>query len=45
MFRQIYLEEYGEELSDEETERRAGMLLNFYVAVYGNPAEVVPREG
>lgn len=34
-FKAIYLEEYGEELSDAEAERRARQLLTFY-EVIGN---------
>lgn len=44
-FRQIYLEEYGEELSVEETERKARLLINLYVSVYGNVVEPVAHEG
>lgn len=43
-FRQIYLQHFGEELTEEETARKAAKLLNLYVAVYGNPTEVVQEE-
>lgn len=45
IFRQLYLQHFGEELTEEESEHKAGMLRNLYLAVYGNPLEVVQEEG
>lgn len=43
-FRQIYLQHFGEELTEEETEWRARKLLNLYLVVYGNPVDIVQEE-
>jgi hypothetical protein len=40
-FRSIYLDEFGDSLSDEEAERKARMLLNLYLAVYRSVVEVI----
>ena len=39
-FKEIYLQEFGEELSDEDAERRARQLLTFYEVV----AAILVRE-
>lgn len=44
-FRQIYLQHFGEELTEEETERKARKLLNLYLVVYGNPVDIVQEKG
>lgn len=36
-FRVIYEERYAESLTDMELGRKARMLLNLYVSVYGSP--------
>ncbi|HRH55280.1 MAG TPA: hypothetical protein PK609_00220 [Candidatus Paceibacterota bacterium] len=38
-FHQIYLQEFGEELTDEELHRKALLILNLYKAIYGDPKE------
>ena len=35
-FKQVYLEEYGEELTNEEALELGTRLMNFVKAVYGN---------
>ena len=35
-FKAIYKKEFGKDLSDEETSRKANYLLNIYRAVYGD---------
>lgn len=37
-FKRLYLQEFGEELSDEEAERRAGYFLEVYRIVFGLPS-------
>ena len=37
-FKRLYLQEFGEELSDAEAERRAGYLLEVYRIVFGLPS-------
>jgi len=34
----LYLQEFGEELSDEEAKRKAEYLLGFYRVVFGLPS-------
>lgn len=34
-FKKLYFEKFSEELSDEETKRKAEFLLNLYKVVYG----------
>jgi len=35
-FKKIYLDEFNERLSDEDAERKARVLLDLYIAVYGS---------
>lgn len=35
-FKDIYLKEFNETLSDEDAERKARAVLNLYLAVYGS---------
>jgi hypothetical protein len=35
-FKRIYLDEFNELLSDEDAERKARVLLELYVSVYGS---------
>lgn len=37
-YKEIYLKNYGVELTDEEATRRANNLVALYAAVYGEPA-------
>ena len=37
-FKRLYLQEFGEELSDAEAERRAEYLLEVYRIVFGLPS-------
>lgn len=37
-FKRLYLQEFGEELTDEEAERRASYLLEVYRIVFGLPS-------
>lgn len=37
-FKRLYLQEFGEELSDEEAKRKAEYLLGFYRVVFGLPS-------
>ena len=37
-FKRLYLQEFGEELSDVEAERKAGYLLEVYRVVFGLPS-------
>ncbi len=37
-FKRLYLQEFEEELSDAEAERRAGYLLEVYRVVFGLPS-------
>lgn len=36
-FQAIYKREYGIELSSYDLERKARILLNLYIAIYGKP--------
>jgi hypothetical protein len=36
-FRVIYEEQFGESLTDSELGRKAHLLLNLYLSIYGNP--------
>lgn len=40
-FKSIYSEEFNETLSEEDVERKARMLLNLYLAIYGSVLDVV----
>jgi hypothetical protein len=40
-FKKIYLDEFGEDLSDEDAERKARLVLNLYLAVYRSAREVI----
>ena len=37
-FKRIYLQEFGEELSDEKAKQKAGYLLEVYRSAYGLPS-------
>ncbi len=37
-FKRLYLQEFGEELSDEKAKRKADYLLGFYRIVFGLPS-------
>ena len=37
-FKRLYLQEFGEELSDEEAKRKAEYLLEVYRIVFGLPS-------
>ena len=37
-FKRLYLQKFGEELSDAEAERKAGYLLEVYRIVFGLPS-------
>lgn len=37
-FKRLYLQKFGEELSDEEAKRKAGYLLEVYRVVFGLPS-------
>ena len=37
-FKRLYLQKFGEELSDVEAERKAGYLLEVYRVVFGLPS-------
>ena len=37
-FKRLYLQEFGEALSDAEAEQRAGYLLEVYRVVFGLPS-------
>lgn len=39
-FKTLYLNEFGEQLSDEDAERKARTILNLYLAVYGSVLDV-----
>ncbi len=39
-FKRLYLQKFGEELSDAEAERRAEYLLEVYRVVFGLPSSV-----
>ena len=36
-FRAIYEKQFGETLTDGELGRKARLLLNLYLSIYGNP--------
>jgi hypothetical protein len=40
-FKSIYRDEFNEDLSDEDAERKARMLLNLYLSVYTSVVDVV----
>lgn len=40
-FRMLYQAEFGENLSQEDIERKARMLLNLYLSVYTSVVDVV----
>lgn len=40
-FKSIYRDEFKEDLSDEDAERKARMLLNLYLSVYTSVVDVV----
>ena len=40
-FKGIYLDEFGENLSDEDAERKARLVLNLYLAVYRSVLDVI----
>ncbi len=37
-FKRLYFQEFGEELADEQAEKRAGYLLELYRIVFGLPS-------
>ena len=37
-FKRLYLQKFGEELSDAEAERKAGYLLEVYRVIFGLPS-------
>lgn len=39
-FAELFKQEFGEELSQEEIEQRARAVLNLYIAIYRTPLEV-----
>jgi hypothetical protein len=39
-FKSIYRDEFDEDLSDEEAERNTRRILNLYIALYSNPADI-----
>jgi hypothetical protein len=40
-FKELYQDEFGENLSDEELERKSRMLFNFYKALYGSVPDIL----
>ena len=40
-FKSIYRDEFNEDLSDEDAERKARMLLNLYLTVYTSVVNIV----
>jgi hypothetical protein len=40
-FKDIYLKEFNETLSDEDAERKARAVLNLYLAVYGSVVDSI----
>jgi len=40
-FKKIYLDEFGEHLSDEDAERKARLVHNLYLALYRSAREVI----
>ena len=43
-FRAIYSREFGEELSTEDADRKARLLLNLYIAIYRSPIELIRED-
>jgi len=44
-FKKIYMDEFNENLSDEELERKSRMLFNFYKALYGSVSVILRQSG
>jgi hypothetical protein len=40
-FKKIYLDEFGEHLSEEDAERKSRALVNLYLAVYRSVVDVI----
>lgn len=40
-FKTLYQKQCGEELNEEELERKARLLLNLYLAIYQSPVETI----
>lgn len=40
-FKNLYLSEFGEYLSDEDSERKARMILGLYSSVYSSVLDVI----
>lgn len=43
-FAELYKNEFAEDLTPEDLERKARTLINLYIAIYSSPLEVVKSQ-